>query len=870
VDYDMRGFWKATGGRWAGGGAHFPDTWKTPYDTSFSNQSKYAKRGTPFAWMGEKLVDKRTGQIVFEEGGMVGRAGKGTKALMGRGLTAQQEKERHFAMREIAENGRLEKRGTAQAKLGYWAKIWNGLDAPVRQFNGAATRRWLEGKLPGPWSVDRLDRILPPKGAPPWHEPVNARPLMGKGKGFKGTRNLWAGVGPSGLQSGIRNLAAYVMDKFPGLSVSSTTGGTHAANSLHYSGQAVDLEHGSSFGYLNKASEWIKSSGLYQALAEGIHNPNLSVKDGKLVSSGFWGATTWADHIDHIHLGVTHPWTKAGFKENGGSGTTPSKEHTFKEDVPAVYKGCKTGSLNLPSSTPNSLKGSAKELHKRRREVAKYRDAAAYAKGKKRPGVAQALQHNITALQTRIHQLEQARVKARIERAKKKFTGKLGRQMGKLTGFEKPIAEAERGFNTQQQLVEQIVGLEPVEAQAPAMQLPPVPNLDGLDKAGREKAKETWEKQSREAERAYGKRREGEERTFAQTYADYVQNREGKGYGDLLAKAAGWRNTILRAERYAAGPWDKAKTLGGLEGNWEDKIISTAHEIKQDETFIAKVKERVADYHKGHPHEPLPDWLKKQLAESENMQNNQLPVLRFKERELRKVLGEGQGQFYPGKSRIRENPTPPMAGTGAFEEALENVQGIHWPGQHEVLKKLPLARKEGDFGGVIWDVQEQIEELGLKAGSALGNLTSSSIEWPEEDESSTSSPDDTARRERVEEMLREANQRNLIFERQKPIVDAFAASNFAGMFARGGTIAAGKWGIAGEAGPEIIQGPAQVFSNKDSAGMAGGGVSRIVVEDNRVRVFDRTDKEIEQVALRVNRQQGRTAKLSNPRAGMGV
>jgi hypothetical protein len=33
---------------------------------------------------------------------------------------------------------------------------------------------------------------------------------------------------------------------------------------------------------------------------------------------------------------------------------------------------------------------------------------------------------------------------------------------------------------------------------------------------------------------------------------------------------------------------------------------------------------------------------------------------------------------------------------------------------------------------------------------------------------------------------------------------------FGGLFASGGTLGAGKWGIAGEAGPEIIKGPAQV------------------------------------------------------------
>jgi len=42
------------------------------------------------------------------------------------------------------------------------------------------------------------------------------------------------------------------------------------------------------------------------------------------------------------------------------------------------------------------------------------------------------------------------------------------------------------------------------------------------------------------------------------------------------------------------------------------------------------------------------------------------------------------------------------------------------------------------------------------------------------------------------------------------------------MFAEGGFLGAGKWGIAGENGPELIKGPAQVISNADSF---GGGPS---------------------------------------------
>lgn len=75
-EYDYRGWWKsatpaerheaiATQG-------HFTDKYKTPYDTSFSNQSKYAKPGTPYVWRTNAngkgiLVNKRNGRLIVRE-----------------------------------------------------------------------------------------------------------------------------------------------------------------------------------------------------------------------------------------------------------------------------------------------------------------------------------------------------------------------------------------------------------------------------------------------------------------------------------------------------------------------------------------------------------------------------------------------------------------------------------------------------------------------------------------------------------------------------------------------------------------------------------------------------------------------------------
>ena len=66
-DYDMRGFWKEQpkqADAWKLG-SHFPDTYKTPYDTTFSAESKYATKANPFKWSGNNLIDTSTGQLVF-------------------------------------------------------------------------------------------------------------------------------------------------------------------------------------------------------------------------------------------------------------------------------------------------------------------------------------------------------------------------------------------------------------------------------------------------------------------------------------------------------------------------------------------------------------------------------------------------------------------------------------------------------------------------------------------------------------------------------------------------------------------------------------------------------------------------------------
>ena len=66
-------------------------------------------------------------------------------------------------------------------------------------------------------------------------------------------------------------------------------------------------------------------------------------------------------------------------------------------------------------------------------------------------------------------------------------------------------------------------------------------------------------------------------------------------------------------------------------------------------------------------------------------------------------------------------------------------------------------------------------------------------------------------------------------------VSSFFSGIFGGLFADGGYLPAGKVGIAGEAGPELITGPARITSNEDSF---GGGGPNITFNINSVTTQD--------------------------------
>jgi TP901 family phage tail tape measure protein len=541
------------------------------------------------------------------------------------------------------------------------------------------------------------------------------------------------------------------------------------------------------------------------------------------------------------------------FKNHGYKNADEADEHSFKEDVPKLFHGLHTDSLHFPS-TPKNVKGLDREIDRWKEELGKYHRVAGAARRADKPKVEQALQHNATDIAKQLRELRHEKTKLKRKIARERFTTGVQRRLATLTGFEPAIEEAQRRYEELGQTAGQAVDLEPLQPE-----LPREPQLPDTATA----------KQVADAHNTYERERQASEEGYVSTLTAYIEGTERPAYLHTLDAAGAWRNTILDAQAAAAGPWQKQNFLGGLEGGFEDRIITLVQNEEAIEEFIQQVNERVSDWRSsrhddgdkdkrqgddkgkgkgqgksggGQISEAATVGMPADLAhqiETRDRLLEKLPELRFRENQLRETLGEGRGYFYPGKVgrgvrgveniyHLRSKPPVPAIGSGTFEDDLRDVQGIHWPGQHDKLGSLPVTPSLGQFGGAIWETQTAISELGLRIKEAGASVQPADIETPGPEEDATTSQ----LLEATQQLLRESNTRNAVAEAQGAAIDRWrteradlnsGSSAFAGFFAGGGSIPAGKWGVTGEKGPEPVFGPARVFSNQEGREMFGGG-----------------------------------------------
>jgi hypothetical protein len=113
---------------------------------------------------------------------------------------------------------------------------------------------------------------------------------------------------PTNVSAAVKSMLSRLFTRWPDLLVTSTTDHSRLTTSGnvsdHAGGNAVDVASGD-YGYMLRVAEWIKSSGLYRSLKQGIHNPNLAVNAGRLQRPpGQFAGAVWAQHANHIHLAI--------------------------------------------------------------------------------------------------------------------------------------------------------------------------------------------------------------------------------------------------------------------------------------------------------------------------------------------------------------------------------------------------------------------------------------------------------------------------------------------------------------------------------------------------------------------------------------
>jgi TP901 family phage tail tape measure protein len=124
--------------------------------------------------------------------------------------------------------------------------------------------------------------------------------------------------------------------------------------------------------------------------------------------------------------------------------------------------------------------------------------------------------------------------------------------------------------------------------------------------------------------------------------------------------------------------------------------------------------------------------------------------------------------------------------------------------------------------GEFWDYLTTLPSKALEAGKAIidGLLGGISAKW-EELKAKVKSITDI-----LPDWMKWGSSTKVDVQHSStaPAVQARKEGWFAGFYDKGGLIPAGKWGIAGEHGPEVVKGPASIISRRHTAAMASAAM----------------------------------------------
>jgi len=479
-------------------------------------------------------------------------------------------------------------------------------------------------------------------------------------------------------------------------------------------------------------------------------------------------------------LGVVQVDDAGGASTGGTQHNVPAKVHgsygqhkagetgaggTFGQGVKHKYTA-QTAALKF-GPLPKTEQGCLRELyHLEKVLLPEYRAAAKQHADK---GTASALRANQQRIEKRIGEVRKQLRTLRVAKSKKRLTKRLARALKRITGWEGAIETAQRAYEAASQYAEQVVSAEPVEG-------------GDLNRG--------W---------------------VESVLAPYITGQEEPAYAEVLGREAAWRNTIIKAQtavgntehRWVGGLSDLAGRIGGVHS-----------EIEKDNRRVAHLRDLIRE-HPGAKERPNWESERDGLLNALPGLHQRLQAMRARRKQIAQALSEAKGSW------------DPWQGTGSFEEAMVQVQGIHWPAQHEVLAALPAVPVPGMFGGAIWDTQSSIQELGLKIKQAIENASGGEGEGSGE------------KATLLEQLWREERERLAISQAQYKVFKGATDLPFMGAFSQGGVA------LVGERGPELAHLPSgtRVHSATDTTRLISDirstvpepqVVTRVVVEDGAV------------------------------------